>query len=128
MEALALTVVTLLASKAAETFGTEAGTGAWSLLRRMAGAVKRKLAGDPPAEQALEDVEAGTAGEDKVRALADAIAERAAQDPAFLAELEGLVNEARQDPDLGRFVTLISGNASVGKVTNIGEVHGDVTF
>ena len=63
-----------------------------------------------------------------MQAVADAVAERARQDPAFLAELEALVAEARQDPDLGRFVTVISGNASVGKVTNIGEVHGDVSF
>jgi len=128
MEALALTVVTLLASKAAETLGTEAGTGAWSLLKRLGDAVKRKFSGDPPAEQALDDVEAGQADEAKVQAVADAVAERARQDPAFLAELEALVAEARQDPDLGRFVTVISGNASVGKVTNIGEVHGDVSF
>jgi hypothetical protein len=128
MEALALTVVTLLASRAAETFGAEAGTGAWSLLKRLGEAVKRKFSGDPPAEEALDEVEAGQADEAKVQAVADAVAERARQDPAFLAELEALVAEARQDPDLGRFVTVISGNASVGKVTNIGEVHGDVSF
>ena len=59
MEALALTVVTLLASRAAETFGAEAGTGAWSLLKRLGEAVKRKFSGDPPAEEALDEVEAG---------------------------------------------------------------------
>lgn len=128
MEALALTVATLLAKKAGEAFGTESAKHAWSLVRRLADTVKRKLSGDDDAEQAVEKLETEPADERHVQTVASIIEALVRSDPAFGQELEALVDEARQDPELGRFVTEISGNASVGKVTNIGEVHGDVSF
>ena len=128
MEPLSLTVATLLATKAGEAFGSETAKRAWSLLRRLAEAVQRKLSGDPEAEDKLAELEAQPGDDEKVQAVAGTIGAHAGADPAFKEELEALVAEARDDPDLGRFVTTITGNASVGKVTNIGTVHGNVTF
>ena len=76
----------------------------------------------------MEKLETEPADERHVQTVASIIEALVRSDPAFGQELEALVDEARQDPELGRFVTEISGNASVGKVTNIGEVHGDVSF
>jgi hypothetical protein len=60
--------------------------------------------------------------------VAESLRQSITTDEDFRRELEGLVAELKTDPVAGRFVTTVSGDARVGKIANIGNVTGDVSF
>jgi hypothetical protein len=43
-----------------------------------------------------------------------------------VAELTRLVEEAKADPQTASFVTTVHDNASVGRITNIGQITGNL--
>ena len=127
MDPLSLTVATLLSMKAAEAFGGEAGRSAWAGLRRLGEFVRHKLGGDPEVAEVLND-SPDQPVETRTEIIATAIERHVQLEPSFRQELSGILREAQEDPAIAQFVTQISGNASVGKITNIGDVHGNVSF
>ncbi len=127
MDPLSLTVATLLSMKAAEAFGGEAGRGAWSGLRRLGDLVRNKLGGNPEVEEVLNDSQDQSV-ETKTEIIATAIERQVQFEPSFRQELSDILRQAEEDPAIAQFVTKISDNASVGKITNIGDIHGNVSF
>jgi hypothetical protein len=128
MEPLSVTVATLIATYAAQAFGGEIGQSAASGLKKLIGLVRRKLSGNDPAQAALAAAAESAQGPASTDVLAESLDAAVKSDSEFRSQLEELVNALRSDPDVGRFVTTVSGNARVGKITNIGTVTGDVTF
>ena len=49
-------------------------------------------------------------------------------DPLFKSALQAALEDAEKSPETGQFVTQVMGNARVGKITNIGIMHGNATF
>ena len=128
MEPVSVTVATLIATYAAQAFGGGLGQAAASGLKDLVGLVRRKLAGNNPAEAALAAAVESAQGQESADVLAGSVDAAVKSDSDFRSQLEELVNALRSDPDIGRFVTTVSGDARVGKITNIGTVTGNVTF
>jgi hypothetical protein len=126
--AVALTVATLLAKKAAESLSGEAGKEVWGGLRRLYEAVRSKFASDPEGEDVLQRVEAKPDSEGRTKELAEVLENRMEADTEFADHLAGLIAEAEADPQTGRFVTTVRDNAKVGKIVNIGTIIGETKF
>ncbi len=127
MEPLSVTVATLIATYAAQAFGGQLGQAAAAGVKNLVSLVRRKLAGNEAAQAALATAQGapGTTGPGDLAGPLDAAVRG---DAEFRARLEDLVAALQADPDIGQFVTTVSGNARVGKITNIGSVTGNVTF
>jgi hypothetical protein len=123
---IALTVAGLLAKKALEAAGGKAGEGAWAALERIADAVRARFGGDPEVTETMERLEARPTSQGRTQELAEVLQERLGADPGFAKELARLVEQAKAEPQTASFVTTIQGNAQVGKLTNIGQMSGDV--
>jgi hypothetical protein len=123
---LALTAAGLVAKKALEAAGGKAGEGAWATLGRIAETIRAKFRGDPETTETLERLEAKPDSQARTAELAEVLQPRLQADPGFAAELARLVEEAKAEPQTAEFVTTVQDNARVGKVTNIGQVTGDV--
>ena len=128
MEPLSVTVATLIATYAAQALGGELGQAAASGLKKLVGLVRRKLSGNDSAQAALAAATESAQDPASADALAESLDAAVRSDGEFRCQLEELVNTLRSDPEIGRFVTTVSGNAQVGKITNIGTVTGNVTF
>jgi hypothetical protein len=123
---LALTAAGLLATKALEAAGGKAGEGAWATLGRIAETIRSKFRGDPEATEALERLEAKPDSQARTAELAEVLQPRLEADPPLAAELTRLVEQAKAEPQTASFVTTVQDNARVGKLTNIGQITGDV--
>jgi hypothetical protein len=123
---LALTAAGLLAKKALEAAGGKAGEGAWAGLSRVAECIRRRFAGDREVTETLDRLDAKPASPARTAELAEVLQPRLDADPALVAELTRLVEQAKADPQTASFVTTVQDNAQVGKLTNIGQVTGDV--
>jgi hypothetical protein len=122
MDPLSLSVAALLA-KALGGAVEELGGTAADALGRLVAAVRGKLTGDTPAEQALAALERAPADTASAQTLAAAIDERVSASGAFRDELEKLVAAAARDPRANHFVTEVRDNAQVGKIVNIGQAR-----
>jgi hypothetical protein len=124
---IALTAAGLLATKALEAAGGKAGEGAWAALGRIADAVRRRFGGDPEVTEAVDRLEAKPTSEARTAEVAEVLGDRLQADPSFAQELERLIEQAKAaSPQAASFVTTVQDNAQVGKLTNIGQVSGDV--
>lgn len=123
---IALTAAGLLAKKALEAAGGKAGEGAWAVLGRIREAIWSRFRGDQEATEALERLEAKPDSQARTAELAEVLQPRLEADPQLVAELTRLVEEAKAQPQTAAFVTTVQGNAQVGKLTNIGQVTGDL--
>jgi hypothetical protein len=128
LDPLALTAATLLTTRALEGLGGEAGKSAWLGVQRLARAVREKLANDPDGESVLEHARTIPQDQALILRLAQVLDRHLSEDTAFHATLTGFVADMRRNPVAGQFVTQISDSAQVGKVVQIGNVEGDVTF
>jgi hypothetical protein len=126
--AIALTVAGLLAKKALEAAGAKAGEGAWAVLGRIAETVRTRFSGDQEVTETLARLEAKPTSPGRTAELAEVLQPRLEADPGLAAELTRLVEHAKAEPQIAAFVTTVQDNAQVGKVTNIGQVTGDVQF
>jgi hypothetical protein len=124
----ATAAATLFAQAAIQGFGGQAGQGVWDGMGRLVGVIRDRLDGQARDHEVLDQVTTAPDDERKVEALAAVLRSHAAESPDFHRVLAGLVAEAQREPSLGRFVTEVSGDARVGKLTNIDTVHGDVSF
>ena len=123
---LALTAAGLVAKQALEAAGGKAGEGAWAGLRRLAETIRRRFAGDHEVTEALDRLESQPSDPAAVKELATVLAPCLDTDRALVAELTRLVEQVKAEPQTASFVTTVQDNARVGKLTNIGQVSGDV--
>lgn len=128
IETLAATVAAILAISSRDSIAGSLGEAAGRQVRRIRELVSTRFRGDARAEPALQAVDEAPTDEARVAALAAAVREHLAADPVLLAELTRLVSEVEKDPQAATFVTNVSGSAHVDKVTNIHDIHGNVTF
>jgi hypothetical protein len=123
---LALTAAGLVAKKALEAAGGEAGTTGWQALGRIAQTIRTWFAGDREATETLDRLQAKPISQARTAELTEVLQLRLAADPRLVAELTRLVDQATADPQTASFVTTVQDNARVGRVTNIGQITGDV--
>ena len=123
---LALTTAGLVAKKALEAAGEQAGTTGWQALGRIAQTIRGWFTGDQDATETLDRLEAKPESQARTAELAEVLQSRLEADPRLVAELTRLVEQAKADPQTASFVTNVQDNASVGKLTNIGQITGDV--
>jgi hypothetical protein len=123
---LALTAAGLVATKALEAAGGKVGEAGWAALGRIREAIWSKFRGDPEATETLERLEAKPDSPARTAELAEVLQPRLEADPQLVAELTRLVEAAKAEPQTASFVTAVQDNARVGKLTNIGQVTGDV--
>jgi hypothetical protein len=123
---IALTVAGLLARRTIEAIGAKAGEGASAALGRIADAVRDRFRNDQEVTETLERLEAKPNSQERTKELAKVLQSRLEAEPIIAAELMRLVEQAKAEPETAAFVTTVQGNAQVGKLTNIGQVAGDV--
>jgi hypothetical protein len=123
---LALTAAGLLAKKALEAAGGKAGEGAWATLSRIAETIRSKFRDDPEATETLDRLEAKPESQARTAELAEVLQPQLAADPDFAKALAQLVEQAKAEPQTASFVTTVQDNARVGKLTNIGQVTGNI--
>jgi hypothetical protein len=123
---LALTAAALVAKQALEAASGEAGKTAWQALGRIAQTIRGWFAGDREAAGTLDRLEAKPTSQARAAELAEVLQPRLEADPRLVAELTRLVEQARADPQTASFVTTVQDNARVGRITNIGQITGDV--
>jgi hypothetical protein len=123
---LALTAAGLIAKKTLEAAGGEAGKTGWQALGRIAQTIRGWFAGDREATETLDRLEAKPESQARTAELAEVLTPRLEADPRLLAELTRLVEQAKADPQTASFVTTVQDNARVGRITNVGQISGDV--
>jgi hypothetical protein len=123
---LAFTAAALVAKKALEAAGGEAGETAWQALGRITQTIRGWFAGDQEATETLDRLEAKPQSQARTAELAEVLTPRLEADPRLVAELTRLVDEAKADPQTASFVTTVQDNARVGGIANIGQITGDV--
>jgi hypothetical protein len=128
MDPIAITAATLVAKWAAEGLVKEAAKSTWEGFKKVYEAVRAKFTGDAESTEVLQRLEQKPTSEARTQELAEVLDQRFKAEPAFAQELSRLVNEAGQQPTTASFVTQVMDNASVGKITNIETIHGDVHF
>jgi hypothetical protein len=126
IEPAALTAASLLATKALEAVGSQAGETSWVGMSRLVTLVRRKVIGHRQAETALAQVQQHPDDHQRIRELGKLLATFAAQDAAFHRDLAELVEQARRDPVVGSLATKVYGQAQLGQLTNIGQIIGNV--
>ncbi len=125
---IALTVAGLVAKKALEAASGKAGESAWAAIGRIASAIRAKFGGDHEVTETMDRLEAKPTSQARTQELAEVLEPRLEANPDFATELAQLVEQAKAEPQAASFVTTVQDNARVGKLTNIGQVRGNVTF
>jgi hypothetical protein len=128
IDVTATTAAAWFAQEALKGLGGQVATAAWTGLTRLVRLIRDRFQDDPQARQVIEDVQAEPGDQHNVAALAQLLTVHAAQDPSFREELTAMIADAERQQKTARFSTQVSGNAHVGKLTNIETVHGDVSF
>jgi hypothetical protein len=123
---LALTAAGLVAKQALEAASGEAGKSGWQALGRIARTIRTWFVGDQEATETLNRLEAKPESQARSAELAEVLTPWLEADAQLVAELTRLVEQARADPQTASFVTTIQDNARVGRITNIGQITGDV--
>lgn len=121
---LAAGAATLLATKAAEDFAGDAGSAAWRALRRLAGAIRERFAGDDEVQGALDSLEKKPDSDARERVVAEVLEDRVRNDPAFAAELDELVRDAQQATAV-QITATDAGITAGGDVTQTAHGSGD---
>jgi hypothetical protein len=125
--------LTSLAAKVGESvtenLAKKAGSGAGGAVETLYQTIRQKFTADRDtnAERSLKSLETEPDSKVSQTAVAAVLDEKAQADPAFAKELADLVQQARQDPKVAKFLTNVYGNAQVNKLVNIGQA-GDVKF
>jgi hypothetical protein len=123
IEPAAITAATLLATKALEALGSQAGERTWAGMTQLVALVRRKVTGHRHAETTLAQVQQHPQDTDRIRELGELLAAFAAQDVAFHREVVALLDQARRDPVVGQLATRVYGQAQVGQLVNVGQAR-----
>ncbi len=124
---LAIAAAGLMAQRAAEAMAGEAGKSGWSGLQRLWELARHRLADDRDSG-ILDDVQRNPMNTEAVTALAAALQAQFDRDSGFRESMEGVVHEAQRRYSIVEITNNFFGNVRIGKMTNIGDVHGSVTF
>ena len=106
----------------------KAGDSLWRAVTRIYDALRAHFIHDRPVLRALERVQGQPHDPEAAKDLAGQLQSRLARDPSFAGDLAALVEELSSIPESAQFLTVVQGNAHVGKITNIGSVEGDISF
>ncbi|MFF5155519.1 hypothetical protein ACFY3N_04470 [Streptomyces sp. NPDC000348] len=128
MEPLALTIAVLLAKGAVEQTGALAGGAICTLAGKLMKLVGKRFTGDPDASRALDSARRHPEDPREVGVLASHLERHLRDDGEFARVLQDALAAAKQDPETRQVVMTVQDNASVGKMTTIGTVQGDVSF
>jgi hypothetical protein len=128
LDPLSIAAATLVAKWFAEGAVKGLGGAAIGGLKKVYDAVTARLSSHPEGATAVERLEQRPASEGRALELAETIDEHVVADAKFKATLQAAIEEAGSSPQMGSFITQVMDNAKVGKITNIGVVHGNVTF
>jgi hypothetical protein len=111
-------------TKAGEAAAGKVGEAAAKHADAILGAIRRKFGADHDtyAEQTLAKVEKEPHAEWPKQALQGLLTEKVQEDPAFMAELERLLQSAKQDPATQQFLVQVYGG-QVGEIFQIGSVQ-----
>jgi hypothetical protein len=119
----AVTLLTPYLAKAGEVVVNRVGEAIYQVITRRFGEKR-----DDYAQKTLERLEEKPTDEGRQEAMATVITQSAQADPSFAEELAKLVKNASQDTTVAKFLTQVSGQATVDKIINIdraGEVKID---
>jgi|SRR5215469_14730695 len=125
---LSLAVASAIATKTVEDAAGKIGDSLWQAMTRIYDAVRAHFHHDQPMLQALDRIRGHPHDQEAAKHLAGELRDRFLRDPSFADELARLIEELNSAPETARFLTVVEGNARVGKVTNIGFVKGDISF
>jgi flavin-dependent dehydrogenase len=128
MDPIAIASATLAAKCVIEGFAKEAGKSAWGALTKIYDAIRARLAGSEDSIEVLQRMETKPTSQGRITELAEVLDEYIKADSSFGEVLQRLVKEAGSHEETSSFVTQVMGDARVGKITNIGTVHGQVRF
>ena len=128
LDPISIAAATVVAKWFAEGAIKEAGGAALGGLKRVFDAVHARLSGHAEGTTAIARLQEKPSSEARAMELAETLDEEVKGDPSFKTELQAAVEEAGRSPITESFVTQVMDNARVGKITNIGVVHGNVTF
>lgn len=120
---LGLMAAGIIAKKALESTGAQAGEAVWSSLQALGDRVRSWFSDNnhDTGSKAIGLVEAAPDSQRAVEALADAIAEAVGADESFSDELASLIEEIERGPSapVASFVTEVRDNAKVGRIIQV---------
>jgi hypothetical protein len=129
LDPLSIAAATIVAKWFAEGAVKEiGGTVVVGALKKVYDAVHERLSAHHEGTTAIARLQERPSSEARALELAETLDEQVKGDPKFKAMLQTAIEEAGSSPETGKFVTQVMDNAKVGKITNIGIVHGNVTF
>jgi hypothetical protein len=128
MDPISIAAATLVAKWVVEGLAKKGAEAAWSGLKKVYEVVSSTLASDTDSNEVLKRLEQKPTSEARTQELAEVLDARIKADPSFAQELRRLVQEAGSETATASFVTQVMDNARVGKITNIGTIHGGVSF
>ncbi|MET7569326.1 hypothetical protein ABZT04_12580 [Streptomyces sp. NPDC005492] len=126
VDLIAAGVAALLAKSAGEEFARESGKATWERVRELLQSVRRRLSEDTRGTAALAAAESDPQNESVLEDLAGELQQRAREDESFASILAEITRTSRENPGVGNIT--VEGQAQVGKIVSMGNVHGDVTF
>jgi 2,3-bisphosphoglycerate-independent phosphoglycerate mutase len=112
---LGIAAATVLATKAAEGFASQAGADAWGVVRRLHGYLRQRLSGK--AAGALEQLEGSGSNPYAASMVATAVQDLAAQDQDFKTQVETFLSEASRSPQVATIIAEARDNAKQVNVT-----------
>ncbi|MFG2143639.1 hypothetical protein [Streptomyces sp. NPDC048696] len=118
----------LLALKFSESLGNRLGEASGAMLGRLASFVKERLHAHDRARRAVERLEAAPEGETERQDAARELQQVLAQEPDLRAKVAEFLAETQDEPEMRRFLVQVSGQAKVGKIVQLGDVQGDISF
>jgi hypothetical protein len=128
LDPLSIAAATIVAKWFAEGAVKEVGSAAVGGLKKIYDTVHARFSGHPEGTTAIARLQEKPTSEARALELAETLDDQVKGDPKFKAALQAAIDEAGKSPQTGSFVTQVMDNARVGKITNIGVVHGNVTF
>jgi hypothetical protein len=128
MDPLSLAAATVVAKWFVEGVGKQIGGTAIESLKRVYEAVRSAFSGKHEETAILERLKEKPSSEARALELAEALDNRIKTDPEFRDLLSAAIEKASEAPDIRSFVTQVMYNARVGRIVNVGVVHGGAKF
>ena len=112
-------------TEAGKVAAKQAGEAAERHVEALLVAIRRRFGSDQDSygQQRLERLEQQPGAEGRRQTLADVLSEEAAADPAFTAELQRLIQRARDEPATSQFLTQVYDRGRVDQLFKIGSIE-----
>jgi tetratricopeptide (TPR) repeat protein len=125
LDPLAATTASLIAGAALAKDDQLHELASWPGLAALVARVHQAAINDPALLASLAEISLAPTNPARVTTLAHAIAARTSEEAGLRAELQRLLDQARQHPTAGGLVTQVAGHAQVGTLVTIGQA-GDI--